>query len=234
MAGGSGEGAIPLSLGYSMLMDQPQEVLFAQIIPAVIRFTAVILPGLLNMLGKRYSHLTGEGQLQPGADPLQATQADGTPAAWVFEPLALGSGLVTVVGLYHVAVVNACHGGQGGTGDIAILTAGNRMALMPFAQISTRIGGAITVTLACSLPVLFWHGGGMTGATWEETPDGRPGWHEYFMRRGLHTCVSALGARNGTGKRAGAGRVRQPAWLNAVSEGWRTGAAAAWATARLG
>jgi len=47
-----------------------------------------------------------------------------------------------------VAVVNACHSGQGGTGDIAILTAANRMALMPFAQISTRIGGAITVTLA--------------------------------------------------------------------------------------
>ncbi|WP_175217089.1 esterase [Achromobacter deleyi] len=43
---------------------------------------------------------------------------------------------------------------------------------------------------AYSLPVLFWHGGGMTGATWEETPDGRPGWHEHFMRRGFHTCVS--------------------------------------------
>lgn len=39
-------------------------------------------------------------------------------------------------------------------------------------------------------PILFWHGGGMTGATWEDTPDGRPGWHDYFMRRGFHTCVS--------------------------------------------
>ncbi len=45
------------------------------------------------------------------------------------------------------AIVTACHSGQGGTGDIAILTAANRMQLMPFAQIATRIGGAITVTL---------------------------------------------------------------------------------------
>src|SRR5580658_7489252 len=45
------------------------------------------------------------------------------------------------------AIVTACHSGQGGTGDVAILTAGNRMQLMPFAQIATRIGGAITVTL---------------------------------------------------------------------------------------
>ena len=47
----------------------------------------------------------------------------------------------------EAAIVNACHSGQGGTGDVAILTAADRMVLMPFAQIATRIGGAITVTL---------------------------------------------------------------------------------------
>jgi Na+/citrate or Na+/malate symporter len=51
----------------------------------------------------------------------------------------------------EAAIVNACHSGQGGTGDVAILTAANRMQLMPFAQIATRIGGAITVTLVLVL-----------------------------------------------------------------------------------
>lgn len=49
------------------------------------------------------------------------------------------------------AIVNACHSGQGGTGDVAILSAADRMSLMPFAQVATRIGGAITVTIALAL-----------------------------------------------------------------------------------
>ncbi|AUG98897.1 malate permease [Prodigiosinella confusarubida] len=43
------------------------------------------------------------------------------------------------------AIVTSCHSGLGGTGDVAILSASNRMSLMPFAQIATRIGGASTV-----------------------------------------------------------------------------------------
>ncbi|TDR88156.1 alpha/beta fold hydrolase [Enterovirga rhinocerotis] len=40
------------------------------------------------------------------------------------------------------------------------------------------------------LPLLMWHGGGMTGVNWETTPDGRPGWQMYFLRAGFHTYVS--------------------------------------------
>ena len=39
-------------------------------------------------------------------------------------------------------------------------------------------------------PLLMWHGGGMTGANWETTPDGRPGWQMFFLRAGFDTYVS--------------------------------------------
>src|SRR5260370_513538 len=37
---------------------------------------------------------------------------------------------------------------------------------------------------ASRVPVVFAHGGGMTGACWETTPDGRPGWLTSFLRAG--------------------------------------------------
>jgi malate:Na+ symporter len=254
MAGGVGEGAIPLSTGYAEILHQQQGELFAEVLPVVMlgSLTAILLAGGLNLLGKRYPNLTGEGRLQPaGHDDLQPSSQDlprdlhvndiiaaglfaislyllgllcnklfGLPAPvsmlfitvavklaraaspqlqagsfFVFRffqvgvtyPLLFAIGvamtpwqtlmaafvlpkLITIVAtvttlvatgflvgkwvkLYPIeaAIVNACHSGQGGTGDVAILTAANRMQLMPFAQIATRIGGAITVTLALIL-----------------------------------------------------------------------------------
>jgi len=33
-------------------------------------------------------------------------------------------------------------------------------------------------------PLLMWHGGGLTGVTYESTPDGREGWLNMFIRKG--------------------------------------------------
>jgi CCS family citrate carrier protein len=251
MAGGVGEGAIPLSIGYAGILGQAQGEVFAQVLPPVMlgSLCAILLAGTLNFVGKRYPGLTGEGRLQPGVDndlPAAEQAAVGpvdvagiaaagitaislymvglmcfrlfdfpAPVAMLFiavmfklwhvisprleqgchvvykffstavtYPLLFAIGaamtpwekliasftlanLVTILatvltlmatgfvvgrrmGMYPIetAIVNACHSGQGGTGDVAILTAANRMEMMPFAQIATRIGGAIVVTLA--------------------------------------------------------------------------------------
>jgi malate:Na+ symporter len=250
MAGGVGEGAIPLSIGYAEILHQDQGALFATVLPPVMlgSLTAIVFAGMLNHIGKRYPGLTGEGRLQPGEhDDMDPTQEEFTghmdvthiaaagitaltlyllgilcfrlfglpaPVAMLFiavvvkltqavspplqqgafvvykffstavtYPLLFAIGvsltpwdklvaafnvptLITIVStvatlmatgafvgrwlkMYPIeaAIVNACHSGQGGTGDVAILTAANRMTLMPFAQIATRIGGAITVTV---------------------------------------------------------------------------------------
>ena len=51
----------------------------------------------------------------------------------------------------EAAIVTACHSGLGGTGDVAILSAADRLGLMAFAQVSTRVGGALMIVIATFL-----------------------------------------------------------------------------------
>lgn len=48
-------------------------------------------------------------------------------------------------------------------------------------------------------PLVFWHGGGMTGAVWETTPDGREGWVNRFLRKGwdVYVCDAVERGRSG-------------------------------------
>lgn len=39
-------------------------------------------------------------------------------------------------------------------------------------------------------PLLMWHGGGLSGVTWETTPDGRTGWQWLFAQAGNNVYVS--------------------------------------------
>ncbi|WP_392564291.1 2-hydroxycarboxylate transporter family protein [Orbus wheelerorum] len=51
----------------------------------------------------------------------------------------------------EASIISSCQSGMGGTGDVAILSTANRMNLMPFAQVATRLGGALMVIGATAL-----------------------------------------------------------------------------------
>lgn len=74
--------------------------------------------------------------------------------------VVIGSALVgKLVGFYPIEAAitgGLCMANMGGTGDVAVLTASKRMELMPFAQISSRLGGAFIILLATFLvPLIF-------------------------------------------------------------------------------
>lgn len=249
LAGGIGEGILPLSLGYSQITGMGSEQLVGQLIPATIigNFFAIGCSAFISRLGEKKTHLSGKGQLVkqkpreeidleeeedkspidvklmgagvltactlfitggllqhltgfPGPvlmivvaaalkyiNVVPAETQRGSKQLYKFIsgnftfPLMAGLGLLyiplkDVVGvltwqyflvvistvltvittgffvskfmnMYPVeaAIISACQSGMGGTGDVAILSTTDRMNLMPFAQVATRLGGAITV-----------------------------------------------------------------------------------------
>ena len=262
LAGGIGEGILPLSLGYSAITGLGSEQLVAQLIPATIigNFFAIMCTALLSSWGEKRPDLSGNGQLvkvgqtddmkdalkegsgeldlkKMGAGvltsctlfiaggllqhftgfpgpvlmivlaailkylnvvPLETQQ--GSKQLYLFIsgnftfPVMAGLGLLyiplkDVVGTLSIqyflvvisvvftviatgfvvsrfmnmypieaAIISACQSGMGGTGDVAILSTANRMNLMPFAQVATRLGGAITVIVMTGIFRLIFKG----------------------------------------------------------------------------
>ncbi|MES2281091.1 MAG: lysophospholipase [Pseudomonadota bacterium] len=71
---------------------------------------------------------------------------------------------------------------------------------------------------ARKLPIVFVHGGGLTGMTYETTPDGREGWATYFTRQGYTTYVVDFPGRGRAGfdaTRADTAKVTQVTQENA-------------------
>ncbi|KFZ39186.1 citrate:sodium symporter [Shewanella mangrovi] len=71
----------------------------------------------------------------------------------------VGSALIgRMMGFYPIEAAitgGLCMANMGGTGDVAVLASCKRMELMPFAQISSRLGGAMMLILATLILSLF-------------------------------------------------------------------------------
>ena len=85
------------------------------------------------------------------------------------------------------------------------------------------------------VPIIMVHGGGLTGMTWETTPDGREGWSTYFTRQGFDTYIVDFPGRGRAGFNVTP--LNQAKFENNVSlqpSIGRTGIEAAWTTFRFG
>jgi len=102
MAGGVGDGAMPLSMGYAAVLHQGFGGQFAQVLPPVMigSFFSVLLAGGLNWLGKRKPQWSGEGRLQPGEQMDEYLKKGETPPH--VDAMTIAAGAVTAVALYLV------------------------------------------------------------------------------------------------------------------------------------
>lgn len=247
MGGGMGAGAVPMSQVYSEMLGNEPGYYLSILVPALAlgNVFAIILASVLNIVGKKYPSLTGNGQLIKGfhyekkesSEYNLAKMGIGVLAAvsfyivgnllgdfiplhpyaimivlvaglkvanvlpeivlegasqwyefvarnWTYALLigigvaytdleavlaaitiqyvlivlavvlgaVIGAGFVgKLMGFYPIeAAITAglCMANMGGTGDVAVLSAARRMELMPFAQISSRLGGALILLLA--------------------------------------------------------------------------------------
>jgi malate:Na+ symporter len=103
-----------------------------------------LTPALLVGIGVAYTDLN---QIIDALSPMYFAMVFATVLG-----AAVGAGIVgRMMGFYPVesAITGGlCMANMGGTGDVAVLAASKRMQLMPFAQISSRIGGAFMLILA--------------------------------------------------------------------------------------
>lgn len=253
MGGGMGAGAVPMSQIYSELLGNSPSYYISMLVPALAlgNVFAIVLASILNLIGKKYPSLTGNGQIIEGvtqdtkeqkydiklmgagllaaiafftigsvlgdflpihayaimiilvaltkiANILPQTVLDGasqwyqfvasnwtlallfgigvayTDLNTVIEALTLqyiltvfavvlgailGAGLLgKLVGFYPIEAAitgGLCMANMGGTGDVAVLSASKRMELMPFAQISSRLGGAIILLITGLIIQMF-------------------------------------------------------------------------------
>lgn len=71
------------------------------------------------------------------------------------------------------------------------------------------------------VPILLWHGGGMTGSQWEATPDGRRGWLWRFLTAGYDVLVSDAVERGRSSWARYPELYSEPPYFRTKEEAWR-------------
>jgi pimeloyl-ACP methyl ester carboxylesterase len=82
-------------------------------------------------------------------------------------------------------------------------------------------------------PMLMWHGGGLSGVTWETKPDGKPGWQQFFLNAGHDVYVSDAVERGRAGWSRYPEVFKSEPFFRAKKEGWdlfRIGPADGWSS----
>lgn len=69
-------------------------------------------------------------------------------------------------------------------------------------------------------PLVLWHGGGMTGANWEATPDGRPGWLQGLLESGWDVYVCDAVERGRAGWSRWPDIYQSAPLFRTMEEGW--------------
>ena len=69
-------------------------------------------------------------------------------------------------------------------------------------------------------PLILAHGGGMTGVTYETTPDGRPGWQMFFLRAGHDVIVTDAVERGRAGWSRSPEILAGEPVFRSMGEGW--------------
>ena len=100
--------------------------------------------------------------------------------------------MVKEVGSFHVGGRTAALSGMP-TSDVVFSPGAPAIKVDPNGEFEAEQMYVQYVKLAqpkAKVPILLWHGGGLTGVTWETKPDGKPGWQQFFLNAGYDVYVS--------------------------------------------
>lgn len=94
-------------MGYAALMHMEQGVALGRVLPMVMlgSLTAIVISGCLNQLGKRFPHLTGEGQLMPNRSHETRSLSESEGVSGKTDVGTLASGALLAVLLYMMGML---------------------------------------------------------------------------------------------------------------------------------